>query len=42
MTRDEVLAIMRKTVEDPVGAVKAYKDRYRRPVYGYFCTYTPE
>ncbi len=42
MTRDEVLKIMRNTVEDPVGAAKRYKDRYKRPVFGYFCTYTPE
>lgn len=42
MTRDEVLAIMRNTVEDPVGAVRKYKDSYKRPVFGYFCTYTPE
>jgi benzoyl-CoA reductase subunit C len=42
MTRDEVLAIMRNTVEDPVAAATEYKDRYKRPVFGYFCTYTPE
>ena len=42
MTRDEVLKIMRNTVEDPVGAAKKYKDQYNRPVFGYFCTYTPE
>ncbi len=42
MTRDEVLAIMKNTVEDPVGAARKYKDRYKRPVFGYFCTYTPE
>lgn len=42
MTRDEVLKIMRDTVADPVGAVKEYKKRYGRPVFGFFCTYTPE
>ncbi|MBN2225404.1 MAG: 2-hydroxyacyl-CoA dehydratase [Deltaproteobacteria bacterium] len=42
MTRDEALKIMRNTVEDPVAAVKGYKECYKRPVFGYFCTYTPE
>jgi benzoyl-CoA reductase subunit C len=42
MTRDEVLKIMKDTVHDPVGAAREYKKSYKRPVFGYFCTYTPE
>jgi benzoyl-CoA reductase subunit C len=42
MTRDDVLKTMRNTVENPVAAAREYKERYKRPVFGYFCTYTPE
>ncbi len=42
MTRDDVLRIMKDTVHDPVRAAREYKQRYNRPVFGYFCTYTPE
>ncbi len=42
MTRDEVLKIMKNTVNDPIGAARGFKESYKRPVFGYFCTYTPE
>jgi bcr-type benzoyl-CoA reductase subunit C len=42
MTRDDILKIMRNTVEDPIGSVRRYSQQYKRPVFGYFCTYTPE
>jgi benzoyl-CoA reductase subunit C len=42
MTRDDILGIMKSIVEDPIGAVKRYGRQYNRPVFGYFCTYTPE
>jgi benzoyl-CoA reductase subunit C len=42
MTADSVLKQMKAVVDDPVAAARRYKEAYRRPVFGYFCTYTPE
>jgi benzoyl-CoA reductase subunit C len=42
MTPDAVLKQMKAVVLDPVAAAKRFKEAYRRPVFGYFCTYTPE
>jgi len=38
----EVLHEMKRIVEDPVSAGKRFKDTLKRPMIGYFCTYTPE
>ena len=38
----EVLKEMKRVVEDPISAGKSYKGILKKPIIGYFCTYTPE
>ncbi len=42
MTHDEILKEMKAVAQDPVAAARKFKQKYNRPVFGYFCTYTPE
>ncbi|MBN1572898.1 MAG: 2-hydroxyacyl-CoA dehydratase [Deltaproteobacteria bacterium] len=42
MGRDEVLKTFEGVVSDPLGSIKEYKEKEKKPVVGYFCTYTPE
>ncbi len=42
MGREEALKKIRDIVNDPVGSVKKFKDNEKKPVFSYFCTYTPE
>jgi benzoyl-CoA reductase subunit C len=42
MGATEVLKNMKEVVDDPIGSIKRYKDIETKPVFGYFCTYTPQ
>lgn len=42
MGKSEVLSRFKDIVEDPVGSVKKFSESEKKPVFGYFCTYTPE
>lgn len=42
MGKNEFLNTFKGIVEDPVGSVKKFSKSEKKPVLGYFCTYTPE
>jgi bcr-type benzoyl-CoA reductase subunit C len=42
MGDSNALQTMTDVVRDPISAIRRYKETLQKPVFGYFCTYTPE